>query len=84
MAATVSSQPAVPGMDPLDCVINPSVVADLGSGVPGILSDISVARSDFVKAPGSKRMRRPSLRGALPARGIILIDSTLSPQSFFY
>jgi len=50
MAATVSSEPAVQGMDPLDCVINPSVVADLGSGVPGILSDIRVDRSDFVKA----------------------------------
>jgi RND family efflux transporter MFP subunit len=37
-------------MAPLDCVINPSVVADLGSGVPGILSDIRVDRSDFVKA----------------------------------
>ena len=50
MAATVSSAPAVKDMDPLDCVINPSVVADLGSGVPGILSDIRVDRSDFVKA----------------------------------
>ena len=37
-------------MDPLDCVINPSVVADLGSGVPGILSKVQVDRSDFVKA----------------------------------
>ena len=35
---------------PLDCVINPSVVADLGSGVPGILSSVQVDRSDFVKA----------------------------------
>lgn len=34
----------------LDCVINPSVVADLGSGVPGILSRINVDRSDFVEA----------------------------------
>mgnify|MGYP000491204511 CR=1 FL=1 len=43
-AATVSSEPDVKDMEPLDCVINPSVVADLGSGVPGILSDISVDR----------------------------------------
>jgi RND family efflux transporter MFP subunit len=34
----------------LDCVINPSVVADLGSGVPGILSEVRVDRSDFVLA----------------------------------
>lgn len=34
----------------LDCVINPSVVADLGSGVPGILSEVIVDRSDFVEA----------------------------------
>ncbi|WP_372880967.1 efflux RND transporter periplasmic adaptor subunit [Psychromonas sp.] len=32
----------------LDCVINPSVVADLGSSVPGVLSSIRVDRSDFV------------------------------------
>jgi len=32
----------------LDCVINPSVVADLGSGVPGILSEVRVDRGDFV------------------------------------
>ena len=41
------------GMDatqPLDCVISPSVVADLGSGVPGILSEVRVDRSDFVNA----------------------------------
>ena len=53
LAATASANPAVqsvPDMDPLDCVINPSVVADLGSGVPGILSQIHVDRSDFVKA----------------------------------
>lgn len=34
----------------LDCVINPSMVADLGSGVPGILSTIRVDRGDFVDA----------------------------------
>jgi RND family efflux transporter MFP subunit len=33
----------------LDCVINPSVVADLGSAVPGVLSDVRVDRSDFVE-----------------------------------
>ena len=37
-------------MEPLDCVINPSVVADLGSGVPGILRKVRVDRSDFVNA----------------------------------
>lgn len=35
---------------PLDCVINPSVVADLGSGVPGVLRQVAVDRSDFVSA----------------------------------
>lgn len=52
------SAPAGPLQEPqsshqppaLDCVINPSVVADLGSGVPGVLSDIRVDRSDIVRA----------------------------------
>lgn len=35
---------------PLDCVIIPSVVADLGSGTPGVLSQIAVDRADFVRA----------------------------------
>ena len=35
---------------PLDCVINPSIVADLGSGAPGVLDRVRVERSDFVKA----------------------------------
>ena len=34
---------------PLDCVINPSIVADLGSGAPGVLDRVLVERSDFVK-----------------------------------
>lgn len=34
----------------LDCVINPSVVADLGSGVPGIIDRVMVDRSDHVEA----------------------------------
>ena len=38
------------GIRPLDCVINPSVVADLGSGVPGVLTDVRVDRSDLVEA----------------------------------
>lgn len=38
------------GIRPLDCVINPSVVADLGSGVPGILTKVHVDRSDLVEA----------------------------------
>lgn len=46
-----SSEPedTVP-IEALDCVINPSVVADLGSGVPGILHSVVVDRSDLVKA----------------------------------
>jgi len=36
-------------LQPLDCVINPSIVADLGSGVPGILSTVNVDRSDLVE-----------------------------------
>lgn len=47
-AATAKDDPD--GAQSLDCVINPSVVADLGSGVPGILRQISVDRSDFVEA----------------------------------
>ena len=34
----------------LDCVINPSVVADLGSGVPGIIDRVLVDRADHVDA----------------------------------
>jgi len=34
---------------PLDCVINPSVVADLGSSVPGVLSTVQVDRSDLIQ-----------------------------------
>lgn len=34
----------------LDCVINPSVIADLGSGVPGILDRVLVDRADHVEA----------------------------------
>jgi len=34
---------------PLGCVINPSIVADLGSGAPGVLDRVRVERSDFVK-----------------------------------
>lgn len=37
-------------LEPLDCVINPSIVADLGSSVPGVLSTVFVDRSDFVEA----------------------------------
>ena len=38
------------GLEPLDCVISPSVVADLGSGVPGIVNAVRVDRSDMVQA----------------------------------
>jgi multidrug efflux pump subunit AcrA (membrane-fusion protein) len=34
---------------PLECVINPSIVADLGSGAPGVLDRVRVERSDFIK-----------------------------------
>ena len=37
-------------LDALDCVIDPSQVSDLGSGVPGLLSAVKVDRSDFVTA----------------------------------
>jgi RND family efflux transporter MFP subunit len=45
-----AAQPAQGVIEPLDCVINPSVVADLGSGVPGILNNVRVDRSDLVEA----------------------------------
>jgi RND family efflux transporter MFP subunit len=38
------------GLEPLDCVISPSVIADLGSGVPGIVNVVRVDRSDMVQA----------------------------------
>lgn len=34
----------------LDCVINPSEIADLGSAVPGVLSAVQVERSDLIQA----------------------------------
>lgn len=34
----------------LDCVINPSEIADLGSAVPGVLSSLQVERSDLIQA----------------------------------
>ncbi|SFF87357.1 RND family efflux transporter, MFP subunit [Neptunomonas qingdaonensis] len=37
-------------LEPLDCVINPSIVADLGSSIPGVLSTVLVDRSDFIKS----------------------------------
>lgn len=48
--ASAASPRSLDTAEALDCVINPSVVADLGSGVPGILSRINVDRSDFVEA----------------------------------
>jgi RND family efflux transporter MFP subunit len=36
--------------DALDCVINPSVVADLGSGSAGVISAVHVDRSDVIQA----------------------------------
>ena len=50
LTASVASAGDADAEQALDCVINPSVVADLGSGVPGILSRINVDRSDFVEA----------------------------------
>lgn len=46
--ALPAAEPKPPRAGELDCVLNPSVVADLGSGVPGIVSHLSVDRSDFV------------------------------------
>lgn len=37
-------------LESLDCVINPSIVADLGSSVPGVLSAVLVDRSDFIQS----------------------------------
>ena len=37
------------GMQPLDCVIMPSIVADLSSSVPGVLSDVGVGRNDLIE-----------------------------------
>lgn len=37
-------------LESLDCVIDPSVVADLGSHVPGVLQSVEVDRGDFVNA----------------------------------
>lgn len=37
-------------LEALDCVIDPSQVSDLGSGVPGLLRAVQVDRSDFVTA----------------------------------
>ena len=34
----------------LDCVIDPSETADLGSHIPGVLQSVNVDRGDFVKA----------------------------------
>lgn len=34
----------------LDCVIDPSITADLGSHIPGILQSVEVDRGDFVNA----------------------------------
>jgi RND family efflux transporter MFP subunit len=45
-----SAEEPASGIGILDCVINPSVVADLGSSAPGILGRLHVDRSDFVKA----------------------------------
>lgn len=47
---SAEQQDAAQAIQPLDCVINPSVVADLGSSVPGILHNVTVDRSDFIQA----------------------------------
>lgn len=47
---TGQASASVSSIGALDCVINPSVVADLGSSAPGILASVSVDRSDFVTA----------------------------------
>ncbi len=44
-----SHMPAT-ALEPLDCVINPSIVADLGSSIPGVLSTVLVDRSDFIQS----------------------------------
>ena len=61
-------------------MINPSVVADLGSGSPGVLSRISVYRSDYVEADGNHLCPR-ALRGHLVAdvdRGVEIAARNLA------
>ncbi len=48
--AAFSDEDSTADIGTLDCVINPSIVADLGSSAPGILNEVLVDRSDFVKA----------------------------------
>jgi len=47
--ASDGEPPGAEGLPPLDCVINPSVVADLGSSVPGVISTVRVDRSDLIQ-----------------------------------
>ncbi|MGL4474153.1 MAG: hypothetical protein ACRCT7_06800, partial [Shewanella sp.] len=49
-AAEDPSRAPADNLAPLDCVINPSVVADLGSSVPGVLRAVMVDRSDFIQS----------------------------------
>lgn len=49
-AAAVGASDDTDAQDVLDCVINPSVVADLGSGSPGIISAVHVDRGDAIRS----------------------------------
>ncbi len=48
IVAGMEIEPQLSELQSLDCVINPSVVADLGSRIPGVLKTVHVDRSDFV------------------------------------
>lgn len=47
---TAAAEATADVMQRLECMINPSEVADLGSGVPGVISTVAVDRSDPVEA----------------------------------
>jgi len=45
-AEDVAEQSALPAMD---CIVEPSELVELGSGVPGVLRELAFERNDFVK-----------------------------------
>lgn len=51
---SINARAATPAADaaqaPLDCVIEPSAMIDLGSATPGVIADIPVDRTDSIKA----------------------------------
>jgi len=49
IASGIEFDPPSSELQFMDCVINPSIVADLGSQIPGVLNTVYVDRSDFVE-----------------------------------